>query len=129
MSISGQATEVIPPGIFPPPLGVTPNYENPDWNDCGIIPLMCIFIPLSAVFLALRLYTKARIIKVVGWEDVAMLAAWLCTAGHEACLIWAIQKRILGIHTWNMTASKFVPNAQVSLLQFDPSLRRRTLHD
>ncbi|KAL8754929.1 MAG: hypothetical protein Q9199_003991 [Rusavskia elegans] len=114
MSISGQATEVIPPGIFPAPPGVTPNYIDPDWNDCGIIPLMCIFIPLSTIFLALRLYTKARIINVVGWEDIAMIAAWLCTAGHEACLIYSLQKRILAIHTWNLTIPDYIPNAKAT---------------
>ncbi|KAL8664813.1 MAG: hypothetical protein Q9168_007835, partial [Polycauliona sp. 1 TL-2023] len=112
MSISGYQTKVNPPGLFPAPLGVTPEYENPDWNSCGIIPLMCIFIPLSTICLVVRLYTKARIIKVVGWEDVAMIAAWLCTAGHEACLIWTIHAKALGIHIWNMTIDKFDPNAQ-----------------
>lgn len=75
---------------------------------------MCIFIPLSTIFLALRLYTKARIINVVGWEDIAMIGAWLCTAGHEACVIYAIQKRTLDIHTWNMTIADYVLNAKVS---------------
>ncbi|KAL8851457.1 MAG: hypothetical protein Q9221_003636 [Calogaya cf. arnoldii] len=114
MSLSGYQTDPIPPGIFPPPLGVTPEYVDPEWNDCGIIPLMCIFIPLSTIFLVLRIYTKARIIKVVGWEDVAMIAAWLCTAGHEACLIWAIENNTLGIHTWNMRIDQFIPNAKVT---------------
>ncbi|CAL8579989.1 hypothetical protein XPA_005722 [Xanthoria parietina] len=99
MSISGEATKVIPPCIFPAPLGVTPNYIDPEWDDCGIIPLMCIFIPLSTIFFALRLYTEARIINFVGWEDIAMIGAWLCTAAPKASLTYAIQKRALGIHT------------------------------
>ncbi|KAL8962776.1 MAG: hypothetical protein Q9183_005101, partial [Haloplaca sp. 2 TL-2023] len=114
MSISGNAVEVEPPGLFPPPPGIEPNYENPDSNDSGLVPLMCIFIPLSTAFLALRLYTKARIIKVVGWEDVAMVAAWLCTAGHEACLITAIQNNTFGIHTWNITIQDFAYNARAT---------------
>ncbi|KAL8871188.1 MAG: hypothetical protein Q9174_002929 [Haloplaca sp. 1 TL-2023] len=114
MSISGNAVEVAPPGLFPPPPGIEPNYENPESNDVGLVPLMCIFIPLATAFLALRLYTKARIIKVVGWEDVVMIAAWFCTAGHEACLITAVQNNTFGIHTWNITIQEFAYNARAT---------------
>ncbi|KAL8650343.1 MAG: hypothetical protein Q9226_005187 [Calogaya cf. arnoldii] len=116
-STNGYQTAPIPPGIFPPPLGVTPDYVDPEWNDCGIIPLMCIFIPLSTIFLVLRIYTKARIIKVVGWEDVAMIVAWLCTAANEACFIYSMEQRTLGIHTWNMRIDQLVPNAKVRSLE------------
>ena len=113
MSLRGHTSEVVPPYVFPPPPGVTPDYTDPDRNFCGIVPLMCVFIPLSTTFLALRLYTKARILRLLGWEDVAIVVAWLCAIGHQACYIWAIHRNIYSIHTWNMTLPDFTPNAEV----------------
>lgn len=56
-------------GVVPPPPGITPNYAHPAYHSGGIVPLACVFIPLAAIFMALRVYTKVRIIKVFGLED------------------------------------------------------------
>ncbi|KAL8994248.1 MAG: hypothetical protein Q9188_007119 [Gyalolechia gomerana] len=56
-------------GVVPPPPGVKPNFDNPEYRSGGIVPLACVFIPLAAIFMALRVYTKVRIIKVFGLED------------------------------------------------------------
>ncbi|KAL8931551.1 MAG: hypothetical protein Q9216_007162, partial [Gyalolechia sp. 2 TL-2023] len=64
-------------GVIPPPPGVTPNFENPEYRSGGIVPLACVFLPLVAIFMALRIYTKVRIIKVFGLEDFAILLFYL----------------------------------------------------
>lgn len=56
-------------GVFPPPPGVLPNFENPEYRSAGIVPLAAILIPLTAIFMTLRVYTKLRIIKIFGLED------------------------------------------------------------
>ncbi|KAL8898003.1 MAG: hypothetical protein Q9192_002307 [Flavoplaca navasiana] len=58
-----------PRGIIPPPAGVEANFVNPEYRSGGIVPITAVFFTLSTVFLALRIYTKARIIKVFGLED------------------------------------------------------------
>ncbi|KAL9617324.1 MAG: hypothetical protein Q9204_008491 [Flavoplaca sp. TL-2023a] len=58
-----------PRGIIPPPAGVEANFVDPEYRSGGIVPVTAVFLTLSTVFLALRIYTKARIIKVFGLED------------------------------------------------------------
>ena len=58
-----------PRGIIPPPVGVEANFVNPIYHSGGIVPITAVFVTLSTVFLALRIYTKVRIIKVFGLED------------------------------------------------------------
>ncbi|KAL8645054.1 MAG: hypothetical protein Q9210_006924 [Variospora velana] len=73
-SQAGTITEKI--GIVPPPPGVMPNFENPDYRSGGIVPLAAVLIPLAAIFMILRVYTKLRIIKVFGLEDWTILVAY-----------------------------------------------------
>ncbi|KAI4267330.1 MAG: hypothetical protein LQ337_008409 [Flavoplaca oasis] len=56
-------------GVVPPPAGVEANFVNPEYRSGGIVPITAVFVTLSTVFLALRIYTKARIIKIFGLED------------------------------------------------------------
>ena len=63
-----------PRGIIPPPAGVEANFVNPEYRSGGIVPITAVFVTLSTVFLALRIYTKARIIKVYGLEDSTFLS-------------------------------------------------------
>ena len=56
-------------GVIPPPPGVTPNFEHPAYHSGGIVPIAAVFIPLAAIFMILRVYTKLRIIRVFGLED------------------------------------------------------------
>ncbi|KAL8843896.1 MAG: hypothetical protein Q9176_001591 [Flavoplaca citrina] len=78
-----------PRGIIPPPAGVEANFVNPEYRSGGIVPIIAVFFTLSTVFLALRIYTKARIIKIFGLEDMQ-------------------QKYGNGIHMWNITVPKFL---------------------
>lgn len=56
-------------GVFPPPPGVAPNFTNPSYISAGIVPASAVFLSLSTICLLLRIYTKARIIKIFGAED------------------------------------------------------------
>ena len=102
-----SSTPVAPPGIFPAPPGVTPNYVNPEVRSFGIVPLGALFTTLSTIFLALRLYTKARIIRIFGWDDITITVGWMSTVALAG--IWIRSIHIgNGAHLWNMTAHNFV---------------------
>ncbi|KAL9027317.1 MAG: hypothetical protein Q9196_004142 [Gyalolechia fulgens] len=111
-------------GAVPPPPGVTPNFDNPDYRSGGIVPLACIFIPWAAIFMALRVYTKVRIIKVFGLEDWTIIVAYLCTLFLSIdCLVQ--QKYGNGIHEWDITIAKLVPYskwAAASVVVFVPAV-------
>lgn len=67
MSALDKSTAVV--GAFPAPPGVTPNFKNPDYFSGGIVPISAVFLTLSTLSVAARLYTKLKIIKVFGLED------------------------------------------------------------
>ncbi|KAI4236121.1 MAG: hypothetical protein L6R40_006246 [Gallowayella cf. fulva] len=94
-------------GAVPAPPGVEPNFTNPVYHSGGIVPITAIFVTLSTVFLAIRIYTKAHIIKVFGLEDCTILLAWLFNIA--TCLICLVQQKYgNGIHIWNITKPKFM---------------------
>lgn len=50
-------------GAAPPPPGVTPNFEEPEWIGYRLIIVSVVFLVMSVVFLVPRLYSAAFIIK------------------------------------------------------------------
>ena len=59
--------------LRPPPLGMLPNFENPETlrreGEIGMV--FCIVI--GAVFISLRLYAKVCITKLYDWDDGKLL--------------------------------------------------------
>ena len=56
-------------GAFPPPADIAPNFANPHHFSGGIIPISAVFLTLSTLVLALRVYTKVRILRASHAED------------------------------------------------------------
>lgn len=63
-------------GAFPPPADITPNFASPDHVSGGIIPISVVFLTLSTLVLALRLYTKVRILRASYAEDCESDVIW-----------------------------------------------------
>lgn len=94
------------PGIFPPPPRVTPNYYHGEQRASGLYPLIGILTFLSAVFFFARPYTKIWIIKVFGWEDVAVTVGWMCTMTFSMLFILLLHTGGQG-RIWNMRIDQF----------------------
>ena len=62
-------TNISANGAFPPPTDITPNFANPDHVSGGIVPISAVFLTLSTLVLALRVYTKVRILRASYAED------------------------------------------------------------
>lgn len=62
-----STTDVI--GALPPPPGVIPNFENPDFHGQKIIIVGIIFPVLTIPFLVARLYAKGFLIKRFHLDD------------------------------------------------------------
>lgn len=52
-----------------PPKGVKPNLENPQSLNAPAIAVASVALPLTTFVLALRLYTKVKILRHINWED------------------------------------------------------------
>ncbi|KAI9824923.1 MAG: hypothetical protein M1832_001528 [Thelocarpon impressellum] len=98
----------------PPPPGVVPNFENPMLNLGPTAPL-CVFLMCTATLLVLlRLYTKAKIVRVYGLEDVAVLLAWIFCVVNASIILYQNQNG-QGEHIWDVTLSKYVRYSKYSL--------------
>ena len=107
------AVAVEPPGFVPPPPGIKANFDNPEHDTGGLIPLVAVFLSISTILLALRLYTKAVLIKIFGVEDVVITLAWMCNVALCGLLLKSLELGS-GIHIWDMTLPRFETWLQVS---------------
>ncbi|KAL8765142.1 MAG: hypothetical protein Q9209_007690 [Squamulea sp. 1 TL-2023] len=96
------------PGLFPSPPGVQPNSVDPEQRSGGAVPLIAVLLTLSTIFLIVRLYTKLWIVKALGWDDVGILAAWLCNVVSTASYLRTLRFGP-GIHIWNIRIDLFSP--------------------
>ena len=69
-------TNISADGAFPPPAGIKPNFANADHVSGGIVPISVVFLTLSTLVLALRVYTKIRILRASHAEDCKSKAVW-----------------------------------------------------
>lgn len=56
------------PALAPPP-GVQPNFVNPPSYQHKIIILEGVFVPLMLLAVFVRIFVRARITRMVGWDD------------------------------------------------------------
>lgn len=65
-------------------------------NCLPTIVVCSVMVSLAWIAVLLRLWTKVRIIKIVGWDDWIMLVATVSLDGHGRC-VTAVTKCIIGI--------------------------------
>ena len=66
-SPDAQSTSV-PPGL-PPPLGIVPDFVNPDSIARAITAVNIFFVVLTSLTTLIRTYTKLFLVKSFGWSD------------------------------------------------------------
>jgi len=77
---TGNSTTQAPPGW--------PNPLPPDESNASATPIIvCVMFGLAVTAVILRFFTRARIIKQLGFEDWLILVALLFAAGCVACTI------------------------------------------
>lgn len=60
-------------GVILPPPGVIPDFEHPESRGYQIILANAILFPLVTLFVVLRIYTRAIIVRNVGSDDCKYL--------------------------------------------------------
>ncbi|KAF6230668.1 hypothetical protein HO173_011019 [Letharia columbiana] len=92
---------------------------SPNYVSDGIVPVSAVFLTLSTFFLALRVYTRVRLLNAFYSEDYILVTAWLfSTAWTIICLeqeedetrrhLWAIPKEALIVSSKWAAASIFL---------------------
>jgi len=78
-------------GAWPPPPGVTPNFESPD-SIAWMVITAALVSPIVAVFFVLmRSYTKKCIFNRFDWDDYAVVVALLFASAYS--VLQVIRKR------------------------------------
>ncbi|KAH8728278.1 hypothetical protein GQ44DRAFT_702086 [Phaeosphaeriaceae sp. PMI808] len=93
-------------GAFPPPPGVSSNFQNPESIAYRVI-IVSVLGPIIAIPICiLRLYTKRYILQNTGYDDYAIALAMLLALGFS--ILTGIQTTNgLGRHIWDVPAYKF----------------------
>ena len=64
-----EASQTIQRHNFSSPADITPISANPDYVFGGIVPISAVSLALSTIFLALRIYTRVRLLKAFYPDD------------------------------------------------------------
>lgn len=74
---------------FPPSPGVVPNFVDPESHRDTLIPVIAIGLPLTILFVVIRLYTRQFITKRLGFDDCRSVMCYICylaIANHSRVL-------------------------------------------
>ena len=77
MSLQDQLLDMLP-GMTPPP-GVTSDFVHPYSLQKYNVITLSVCMTVSTLFVAMRLYTNARITRTLNWEDCTILLPSSCT--------------------------------------------------
>ncbi|KAH6718755.1 hypothetical protein BKA61DRAFT_596203 [Leptodontidium sp. MPI-SDFR-AT-0119] len=84
-------------GVLPPPAGVRPNFEHPEFIGHHLIIVIAIFLPLASLVIALRIYTRRVIVNAIGYDDSLSITSIVHL--HYG----------LGVHMWDVPITTFSP--------------------
>ena len=70
-----------------PPLSViaewpTPNYVDPESTGAGLLIANCVMLAVTSLVVSIRIYTRLRITKNLGWDDIFILVAMVSLQNH-----------------------------------------------
>ena len=77
-----------------PPAGVVPNFVNPENQNVTIYVVLTISISVTMLAVMTRIYTKAYIIRKIGWED-CKFSAMISTADNMILWLSSLQTLLL----------------------------------
>ncbi|PVH95269.1 hypothetical protein DM02DRAFT_618018 [Periconia macrospinosa] len=85
--------------IIPPPPNTAHNPTDDQFT--RNITIHALTLTLVTLALALRIYTRARVVKAFGWDDGLLVFSWCVSIAMSACFIAAYREGI-GRHVWDV---------------------------
>ncbi|RAQ76213.1 hypothetical protein COH20_001520 [Aspergillus flavus] len=90
-----------------PPSGVVPNLADPPNLQAVGRALILVFWSLALITFAIRIYTKAFIIRSFRISDYAMIVAWALSIGYFP-IAWKVGDIAPGIDQWNLQVKNLI---------------------
>ncbi|KAM0803469.1 hypothetical protein BDR22DRAFT_970763 [Usnea florida] len=94
------------PALTPPP-GVVPNFVDPPNSYDAAVAINIVFLVLSTLSLAMRIYTKVRIMHQMALADYSILLGWGVFVGLLVPA-WYVVKIAPGVHQWNIRLKDYI---------------------
>ncbi|KAL4995489.1 hypothetical protein BDV10DRAFT_174606 [Aspergillus recurvatus] len=89
-------------GALPPPPGVEPNFEDPPSQLHGNIALHASFLSVATLAVAMRLFTRLRILRMkLGTDDLFCVLAYCLTVTFTGLMSYCFSRGI-GRHMWDV---------------------------
>ncbi|OTA63680.1 hypothetical protein K449DRAFT_31357 [Hypoxylon sp. EC38] len=85
-----------------PPEGVVPNFDNPESLAPAGKIVFCVALPLMAIIVFIRLYTRMFKTRAVGVDDYLCIAGAAAVICYCAVVLSLFGKGYLGPHQWNV---------------------------
>ncbi|KAG8161875.1 hypothetical protein KVR01_008862 [Diaporthe batatas] len=102
----------------------TPNYVNPERRGPAATIILSVLLGLVTLILIIRIYTRVRISRGFGLDDVLIMFAYIPTAAFAVLSFFAMTKFGWGTHIWDIPPESTKQSLQFSLanqLLFDVS--------
>lgn len=92
--------------VLPPPPGVTSNFVDPVSHQHQLVGVNATFLVVAMLFFVMRMYTRAFVVRAVGWDDyVCVLAAIFVILNSVAT--FKLVGFGVGLHAWDVTRARF----------------------
>ncbi|KAF1940627.1 hypothetical protein EJ02DRAFT_435494 [Clathrospora elynae] len=122
--------------ISPAPAGYVVDLLNPQRNgEAANFWVGTLGMIVAALFMGIRLYTKAKLAKSITWDDGALVIAWCFSMAIQVPILFQYDRGTLGVHIWELTGNRakstmnlismasilycpFLASAKLSLLLF-----------
>ncbi|KAI4200551.1 MAG: hypothetical protein LQ346_002350 [Caloplaca aetnensis] len=103
------------PALTPPP-GVTSNFDNPKTLKSSFVAVNASFLSLMVFVVAIRIYSRGVIARVLGWDDYTCIIGALCSIVHTIMTL-RVADFGFGTHLWDIRAITLVPSRIQASLQ------------
>ncbi|KAL8724487.1 MAG: hypothetical protein Q9166_007921 [cf. Caloplaca sp. 2 TL-2023] len=101
MASQVQAQALLDGPAMAPPTGMKPNFTSPEDHHKLFVWTIVLTITVSTLALLMRMYTKIKIIRKVGWEDYTSILGFFLWIGY--CVPTSlIMVHGGGVHQWNV---------------------------
>ncbi|KAK2605492.1 hypothetical protein N8I77_008325 [Diaporthe amygdali] len=93
----------------------TPNYTNPERRGPAATIVVSVLLGLVTLILIVRIYTRVRISRGFGLDDVLIILAYIPTTAFAVLAFIAMWKFGWGTHVWDLPIELTKPSLQISL--------------
>ncbi|KAM0795178.1 hypothetical protein BDR22DRAFT_894428 [Usnea florida] len=100
---------------IPPPPGLTSNYVNPPSKAVWGTVTTSVCLTVATLLVAMRMYTKFKVLKNIGWDDYTTFLAWLGLIGL-AIVCLEEDRHGNGRHLWDITGNQYTAYAKLNYI-------------